>query len=44
MPPGRRSDRAPLPVPEGFMSAIYAIIVFLVVLALINRVEYGRFD
>jgi ribose/xylose/arabinose/galactoside ABC-type transport system permease subunit len=33
--------RTPAGIP---MEAIYAIAIFIVVIALINRIEFGRFD
>ncbi|MCC7267083.1 MAG: hypothetical protein IT546_07045 [Caulobacteraceae bacterium] len=45
--PPCRAERTPLNPPhasEPAMSAIYTILIFLVVFAALNRYEFGRFD
>ena len=41
---GSGSVRARLPDRREFMTAIYVIAVFVIVIAVINRLEYGRID
>ena len=41
----RGPDKAQATIPlESPMSGIYVIIAFIVVIAVLNRVEFGRFD
>ncbi|MFZ5721778.1 MAG: hypothetical protein ACOY5Y_20165 [Pseudomonadota bacterium] len=41
---GRIAKAGPTSVPGGPMSGIVQILVFLAVLAALNRFEFGRFD
>ncbi|HEY3951023.1 hypothetical protein [Phenylobacterium sp.] len=42
--PRRRADKARTTVSETAMAGIYLIIAFIAVIAILNRVEFGRFD